>query len=215
MNEDGIQQLIVAEPGNQVFDRPQFAYRFLCLDQAQTILVSRPARVFDYFNQASAPIVEGLIVPLYDTGHRPLGTIWIVSHDERRFEANDVRIMEQLSVQLVLALKLIRESADQEQLRHAVASKDTLIQEVHHRIKNTIQTAASLLRLQANASHSSEVRTALEEAQGRLTVFTRVHELLYQSADGAQAIGMRSERSENVCRSESASNPSRECIPTA
>jgi hypothetical protein len=42
----------------------------LCLDRNTAILISRPARLFEYFNEASAPIVEGLIVPLRDARGR-------------------------------------------------------------------------------------------------------------------------------------------------
>ncbi|WP_164304794.1 GAF domain-containing protein, partial [Streptococcus pneumoniae] len=79
----------------------------LCLDAGRTILVSRPCEAFDYFNAAEQPLMEGLVVPLYDTGGLPLGTLWVVHHDAgKHFDAEDARLMEQLAVQLVLALKL-------------------------------------------------------------------------------------------------------------
>jgi two-component sensor histidine kinase len=101
----------------------------LCLDEAHTILVSRPGRVFDYFRAASHPITEGLVVPLYDTGKVALGTIWIVHHDAaRHFDAEDARVMEQLAVQMVLAVKLTKKSAADEarQLRLEQRRKELL-----------------------------------------------------------------------------------------
>jgi PAS domain S-box-containing protein len=78
----------------------------MCLEAGHTILVSRPFRAFDYFKSAVEPLMEGLVVPLYDTGGLPLGTIWIVHHEpKKRFDAEDARVMEQLAVLLVLALK--------------------------------------------------------------------------------------------------------------
>lgn len=79
----------------------------LCLDEGHTILVDRPARVFTYLASVEPPIVEGMIVPLYDAGKVPLGTLWIVSHDEtRRFDAETARRMEQFAHLLVLAIRL-------------------------------------------------------------------------------------------------------------
>jgi PAS domain S-box-containing protein len=106
----------------------------LCLDAGHTILVSRPFNIFGYLNAAARPVVEGLIVPLYDTGRTPLGTIWIVHHDEqRRFDAEDARVMEQLAVQLVLALKFRRDRSDAaaniEQVRSLRAQNAGLIDE--------------------------------------------------------------------------------------
>jgi len=80
----------------------------LCIEAGRTIALSWPGRVFSYFNAVDPPIVEGLIVPLYDGEQHPLGTLWVVHHDERRgFCPDDVRIMESLAVQLALALKLV------------------------------------------------------------------------------------------------------------
>ena len=82
----------------------------LCLSQGRTILLARPFRAFPYFEAAVQPLMEGLVVPLYDTGGVALGTIWIVHHDrKKRFDAEDARVMEQLAIQMVLALKLREE----------------------------------------------------------------------------------------------------------
>ena len=174
----------------------------LCLDEGATILVSRPARAFDYFNTAHVPIIEGLIVPLYDTGRQPLGTLWIVLHEEGRgFDATDARVMEQLAVQLVLAFKWQKETAEAEgriadleaqarSFEQAAQHKDAIIAEVNHRVKNSIQSSMALLRLQAKAVRSPEAQEALSEAQARLAVFANVHELLYRNSGSEQAVAM-------------------------
>jgi hypothetical protein len=57
-----------------------------------------PARVFTYFNDVPTPIVEGRILPLYGVDRKPLGTIWVVSHDEgRNFDHGDVEVMQRLA----------------------------------------------------------------------------------------------------------------------
>jgi two-component sensor histidine kinase len=67
---------------------------------------------------------------------------------------------------------------------------DVGIQDAHHRTKNTLQMASNLLRLHSHASHSLEVRTALEEGYLRLNLLARAHELLYKSPDDAGDILM-------------------------
>ena len=151
----------------------------LCLDNHHTILVDRPGRIFTYFNEASPEIIEGLIVPLYDTGKRPLGTLWVTSHDrQHRFDATDARIMEQLAVQLVLAIKLRRKARIAAQLEDSARDNKILVQEVRHRVKNMIQMATSLLHLQERGVGSDEARTALSEARSRLLVLSKVYETL-------------------------------------
>jgi two-component sensor histidine kinase len=86
----------------------------LCLDAGATILVSRPARAFAWLEGARPSIHEELITPLQtSTGHVE-GTLWIAHHDSCRCSADDVRIMEQLAQQIVLALRLQEHARDRE-----------------------------------------------------------------------------------------------------
>jgi two-component sensor histidine kinase len=140
----------------------------LCLDNHHTVLVDRPARIFTYFNNASPPITEGLIVPLYDTGKRPIGTLWVTSHTGAKFDPTDARLIEQLAVQLVLAIKLRRKARIVVQLEETVRDREILVQEVRHRVKNMIQMTSALLHLQQRELKVAEARTALGEAQNRL-----------------------------------------------
>src|SRR3569833_1827488 len=147
----------------------------LCLNNHHTILVERPGRVFTYFNDAEPEIFEGLIVPLYDTGKRPIGTLWVVSHEPgAKFDPTDARVMEQLAVQLVLAIKLRRKAIIAVQLEESARDNEVLLYEVRHRVKNMIQMTSSLLELQERGTDSGEARTALKEAQTRLMVLTSV-----------------------------------------
>jgi two-component sensor histidine kinase len=163
----------------------QFSPCGLCLDHHHTVLVERPGRVFTYFNDAEPEIVEGLIVPLYDTGKRPIGTLWVVSHEKgAQFDGTDARVMEQLAGQLVLAIKLRRKASLMVQLEEVVRDRNLLIQEVRHRVKNMIQMTSGLLQLQERGSKSGEAKVALREAQSRLLVLASVYEsLLKPDAD--------------------------------
>jgi two-component sensor histidine kinase len=57
-------------------------------------------------------------------------------------------------------------------------SKDAAIREVHHRVKNNLQTISSLLRLQARRLGEGEARKALEESERRIRSIALVHEIL-------------------------------------
>ncbi|MBD2468886.1 PAS domain S-box protein [Nostoc sp. FACHB-145] len=79
----------------------------ICLDQQAPLLYSYPERYFTYLQAAKPSVVEGLVIPLINA-ERPLGTIWIVSHDEtRQFDAEDVRIMTSLADFTAAALESI------------------------------------------------------------------------------------------------------------
>jgi GAF domain-containing protein len=77
-----------------------------CLDHKAPVLFSYPARAFTYFNAVEAPIVEGLVIPMF-YAWTEVGTVWIVSHDEaRKFDQEDVRIMTNLANLTAVALRL-------------------------------------------------------------------------------------------------------------
>jgi len=75
-------------------------------------------------------------------------------------------------------LVLLRDVSDLRRLNRLVLSKDQAIKEVHHRVKNNLQTISSLLRLQARRSEDHESRTALLEAERRIRSIAVVHEVL-------------------------------------
>jgi two-component sensor histidine kinase len=62
--------------------------------------------------------------------------------------------------------------------------RGVLAQEIHHRVKNNLQTVASLLRLQANAD-GVDARQALEDSVNRILAIAAVHEVLTEQRDEA------------------------------
>jgi len=73
---------------------------------------------------------------------------------------------------------LLRDVSDLRQLNRLVLNKEAAVREVHHRVKNNLQTISSLLRLQARRSDELETRTALLEAERRVRSIAVVHEVL-------------------------------------
>jgi two-component sensor histidine kinase len=76
------------------------------------------------------------------------------------------------------AMVLIRDVSDVRRLDRILMSKDATIREIHHRVKNNLQTIASLLRLQGRRLRSPEARAALAESERRIRSIAIVHETL-------------------------------------
>ncbi|MGH9075538.1 MAG: histidine kinase dimerization/phosphoacceptor domain -containing protein, partial [Acidimicrobiales bacterium] len=75
-------------------------------------------------------------------------------------------------------LVLLRDVTDLRRLDRLLLSKDAAIREVHHRVKNNLQTISALLRLQARRLDAGEGRVALFEAERRVRSISIVHEIL-------------------------------------
>ena len=80
------------------------------------------------------------------------------------------------------ALVLLRDVTDLRRRDRLLLSKDATIREVHHRVKNNLQTISSLLRLQARRLGEGPERTGLQEAERRIRSIAIVHEILSQEA---------------------------------
>ncbi|HLM95117.1 MAG TPA: histidine kinase N-terminal domain-containing protein [Acidimicrobiales bacterium] len=76
------------------------------------------------------------------------------------------------------AMVLLRDVTDLRRLDRLLLSKDAAIREVHHRVKNNLQTISSLLRLQARRLEPGKGQEALREAERRVRSIALVHEIL-------------------------------------
>ncbi|MEV6770419.1 histidine kinase N-terminal domain-containing protein [Nocardia sp. NPDC051030] len=85
--------------------------------------------------------------------------------------------------ELAGAAVLVRDVTEVKRRDRALLSKDATIREIHHRVKNNLQTVAALLRLQARRTENEEARLALTESVRRVTSIASVHEMLSMSVD--------------------------------
>lgn len=81
------------------------------------------------------------------------------------------------------AAVIVRDVTEVKRRDRALLSKDATIREIHHRVKNNLQTVAALLRLQARRTGNAEAQQALGEAVRRVTSIALVHEALSMSVD--------------------------------
>lgn len=76
------------------------------------------------------------------------------------------------------AIILIRDVTELRRFERELITKDATIREIHHRVKNNLQTVASLLRIQARRAHSTEAKDSLTQAMRRVEAIAVVHDTL-------------------------------------
>jgi two-component sensor histidine kinase len=80
------------------------------------------------------------------------------------------------------AVVLLRDISELRRRDRLLLSKDATIREIHHRVKNNLQTISSLLRLQGRRLESNEAKAAIEESVRRVRSIALVHEILSREA---------------------------------
>jgi len=87
------------------------------------------------------------------------------------------------------ALIMVHDETEAREKAIELHIKSTMIKEVHHRVKNNLQTVASILRMQSRRANNPEVQMQLSEAVNRVLAVAVIHEFL--SHDDDQAINIR------------------------
>jgi PAS domain S-box-containing protein len=74
----------------------------------------------------------------------------------------------------------------EEQIRKSLEEKEVLLREIHHRVKNNMQTISSLLTLQGAQEKDDRIDRILAESKARLETMAMIHEMLYRSESLAE-----------------------------
>ena len=133
--------------------------------------------------ESLAEVTTGLIsgqltvdesLPLVVTGRAP----WRTDIEARGVTVSLRAIPIRNHGERVGAIVLCRDVTEVRHQERELITKDATIREIHHRVKNNLQTVASLLRIQARRSHSEEARDALGQAMRRVAAIAVVHDTL-------------------------------------
>jgi two-component system, sensor histidine kinase PdtaS len=184
-----------------VHTSPRVGDGFIRLDSSGSVVFASPNGSSAYHRMGHeaelvgaklAPLTKSLIADPFDAAQ-----IYTRNHDPlegrpgSRAEAESRRGAVVLFRALPLrpagvpagALVLVRDVTEVKRRDRALLSKDATIREIHHRVKNNLQTVAALLRLQSRRTPSERARQALADSVRRVTSIAMVHETLSMSVD--------------------------------
>lgn len=101
----------------------------------------------------------------------PIGSVCVLDYKPRRLTTAQRETLLFLSKQVMA----------QVELRRALETEADLRGEIDHRVKNSLQTVASILRVQRSSLHSDEAREALSAAERRIKTISLLHNELYST----------------------------------
>ena len=113
-------------------------------------------------------------LPLVVTGRAP----WRTDIEARGVTVSLRAIPIRNQGERIGAIILCRDVTEMRHQERELITKDATIREIHHRVKNNLQTVASLLRIQARRTHNDVARDALGQAMRRVAAIAVVHDTL-------------------------------------
>jgi two-component system, sensor histidine kinase PdtaS len=123
-------------------------------------------------------------VPLISR-NRVLGGISVYTRERKEFTRDQIALLFTFANDAAIAIENARLY---EQMRRGMEMKSTLLQEMHHRVKNNLQMMASLLRLQLRRTKSEEAAQTLAVTYSQIESLGAAHDLLSQESFGRTTV---------------------------
>lgn len=119
------------------------------------------------------------------TVHGPLGALCVTSSQRHMLSDHQLQLVETFANIAAIAMENARLF---EQTRQGLRTKETLLREMHHRVKNNLQQVAAILNMQRRRTRVPEVEQVLVESVDRIQGIAATHDLLSHAELGRAPI---------------------------
>jgi two-component system, sensor histidine kinase PdtaS len=167
---------------------PRVGDGFMRLDEEGVIVYASPNAVSAYRRLGVAANIIGMHIGKLDFDEtETLDALRRGRPVDGEIEASGAWIYRRFvpiahSGQISGAIAVLRDITEVRHRDRMLLLKDATIREIHHRVKNNLQTVASLLRMQGRRLSSAEAKAALDESVRRISSIALVHETLSQDS---------------------------------
>ncbi|MBU2515377.1 PAS domain S-box protein [bacterium] len=102
--------------------------------------------------------------------------VWVAWRNKGIYDNNG-----RFSGMLCMGYDITKRKQAEDQIKGALQEKETLLREIHHRVKNNMQVINSLLKLQSNYIEDPQAKSILKDCQSRVYAMSAIHETLHGS----------------------------------
>ena len=122
-------------------------------------------------------------VNLKSSNGNNLGTICVLDYEPKKLDDLQLEGLITLGREVQARLELRRKDVQLKQLNSELEEKETLLTEIHHRVKNNLAVISGLLQLEGFKTENEETQKVLQNSHMRIRSMASIHELLHKSGD--------------------------------
>jgi two-component sensor histidine kinase/DNA-binding response OmpR family regulator len=140
-----------------------------------------PAFTAEYILNAG---IGAFMVAVIRVHGKPAGVLSLAQNGSSHlWEQHEISFACQLADQIALTIVNKERQEDLSEIRRLLSEKDRLLQEVHHRIKNNMNTIAGFLTIKSDQVRDDTASEALMDMRGRVVSMMKIYDLLYRSGN--------------------------------
>jgi len=154
------------------------------LGYSEEELLSKPYLSFVYPEDQESTIAEAMRIST-DAPPKPFNNRFVCADGTQKWLSWSTMLVPTSGQIYAIAREVTEQHKIQEQTETSLKEKETLLTEIHHRVKNNMQMISSLLSLQSEFVEDQKNVHIFQECQDRIRTMAMVHESLYQSKDAS------------------------------
>ncbi|MBW2545398.1 MAG: hypothetical protein JRD43_08130, partial [Deltaproteobacteria bacterium] len=163
--------------------------RRIIAEKQKLLIVDKPGECEDcLFKEAHTS--NATIIIRVEHADRFYGLLAILFAPDVTADEEEKELLKEVAGDMAIALRGMKLEEDskraEEKIKHSLREKETLLAEIHHRVKNNMQIITSLLSLQSKDIEDERALSLIKNCEDRIRSMALVHEKLYLSKDLSQ-----------------------------